>query len=608
MARWIFGIVLVIALAAGTVAYVWYSAPPTEQAGIPSSLSTTITMPESPAVPAPLPPTLPEGVAIQFVDVTRKAGIDFVHFDGATPHEYIMETMGSGLGWLDYDQDGLMDLFLVQGSTFVPPHAAAPPTCKLFRNLGGGRFRDVTQEVGLAHVGCGQGVAVGDIDNDGYPDLFVTCFGKPNVLYHNVPDGKGGRCFRDITEKASLGTHPDWKERPNFSTSAAFLDYNGDGYLDLFVCSYVHVDLKHYPVCNNTAGTQLLSCPPSRFAATRCLLYRNNGNGTFTDVSHEAGIDLPAAKALGVVALDLDGDGLIDLFVSNDGVPNFLFRNTGRGRFQALGPECGCTVNLQGIPQAYMGVDADDLHGDGRPDLFTTAFSFETNTLFRNEGNCQFLDVTHRSGLGPPSWFFLGFGTAFLDVDRDGSPDIVVANGHVSRHINEEGNPNVTFRQTAQMFLNNGKGHFQDISNVVGDHFRQPHVGRGIALADYDNDGHMDIAISNNGEAAYLLHNESQTPYHWVRLQLRGTRSNRDAVGAQVTLHVGDRRLVRHRKGGGSYLSASDPRLLVGLGAATKVDAVEIRWPSGVRQRVGPLAADRGYRITEGKEQVEARP
>jgi hypothetical protein len=557
-------------------------------------------------------PKLPAGVQIQFTNVTERAGIHFRHFDGRTDNEYIMETMGSGLGWLDYDQDGLMDLFLVQSSVFTPenskpeipnPKSNDPPrtlpTCKLFKNLGNGMFRDVTEEVGLGHVGCGMGVAIGDIDNDGYPDLFLTCYGKPNVLYHNVPDGKGGRCFVDITKAAGLADHPDWREHPNFSTSAAFLDHNNDGKLDLFVCSYVHIDWKNYPICTDKRG-KFDSCPPSVFKRTRCILYRNNGNLTFTDVSKEAGVDQPNAKALGVVALDLDGDGLVDIFVANDSVPNFLFRNLGNGRFESLGPSSGCAVNLQGNPQAYMGVDADDLDGDGLPDLFSTAFARETNTFFRNEGRCQFLDVTRGSGLGPPSWWKLGFGTCFLDVVRDGSLSIAVANGHVSRNVDEDGNPDNTFRQQAQFFVNDGRGRFQEISSAVGDYFQERHVGRGLACCDYDNDGHMDLAFNNSGESAVLLHNESKTPYHWLRLELQGTKSNRDAIGARVTIQIGDRRLVRHRKGGGSYLSASDPRLLVGVGAATKVDRVEIRWPSGLVQQVGPLEVDRGYLIVEG--------
>ena len=561
---------------------------------------------------------LPPGVQIKFENVASRAGIQFRHFDGRTNKEYIMETMGSGLAWLDYDQDGWMDLFLVQSSVSVPSGktsdgakpSAGSPTCKLFRNLGDGHFRDVTEEVGLGHVGCGMGVAIGDIDNDGFPDLFLTCYGKPNVLYHNVSDGKGGRRFEDITSRAGLADHPDWHERPNFSTSAAFLDYNNDGRLDLFVCSYVYVDLENYPSCKDSRG-KWDSCQPSAFKGTRSVLYRNNGNLTFTDVSKEAGIDVPNAKALGVVALDLDGEGLVDIFVANDSVPNFLFRNLGNGRFESLGPGCGCTVNLAGNPQAYMGVDADDLDGDGLPDLFSTAFARETNSFFRNEsrrpGLCQFLDVTQGSGLGPASWWKLGFGTCLIDVDRDGSLDIVVANGHVSRNIDEDNNPDNVFRQEAQLYLNDGRGRFQHISKIAGDYFQERHVGRGLACCDYDNDGNMDLAINNSGEDAVLLHNESKTPYHWLRLELQGTQSNRDAIGARLTIQLGDRRIVRHRKGGGSYLSASDPRLLVGIGAAKKVDQVEIRWPSGRVQRTGPLDVDRGYLIVEGDDKPQPR-
>jgi hypothetical protein len=551
---------------------------------------------------------LPSGIEVNFVDVTSPAGIGFEHFNGATPMNYIMETMGSGVGWIDYDQDGLMDLFLVQGSTFVPPHLPSPPTCKLFKNLGGGRFRDVTDEVGLAHTGCGMGVAVGDIDNDGYPDLFLTCYGKPNVLYHNVTDGKGGRRFVDVTAKAGLADHPEWHTRPNFSTSAAFLDYNNDGRLDMFVCSYVKVDMEHYPICMDAQHTYRISCGPKNFEGTRCLLYRNNGDGTFTDVSHEAGVDQPNAKSLGVVALDLSGEGRVDVFVANDTVPNFLFRNLGGGRFESVGVQSGCAVNLEGMPQAYMGVDADDLDGDGLPDLFATAYARETNTFFRNEGGCQFLDVTQGSGLGPPSWFMLAFGTCFLDVHCAGSLDIAVANGHVDRTIDKEGNANITYRQPAQLFYNDGRGRFRDVSARAGAYFREPHVGRGMAVCDYDNDGKMDLAVSHNGEKAVLLHNESKTPNHWLRLELQGTKSNRDAVGARVTVQAGGRKLVRHRKGGGSYLSASDPRLHVGLGAATAADDVEIRWPSGLVQHVGPLPADRGYRVVEGDKEVKPRP
>ncbi len=565
------------------------------------------TSPETPAT-NPLPPLLPPGLVVNFVDITRKAGIEFQHVDGRTPMEYLMDSTGPGAAWIDYDQDGLLDLFLVQGSPVDPKSPPSVAPSKMFRNLGGGRFQDVTAATGVGHVGCGQGVAVGDIDNDGFPDLFVTCYGKPNVLYRNIPDGKGGRKFEDITGPVGLGSHPDWKTRPNWSTSAAFLDFDNDGLLDLFVCSYVHVDLDHYPECIQASTQRRAACPPQRFAGTKCILYRNLGNGTFADATVSAGVDQPNAKSLGVVALDLDDDGKIDLFVANDGVPNFLFRNLGGGKFERLGPASGCAVNGVGNPQAYMGVAVGDFDGDGRPDLYATAFAQEANTLFRNLGGCRFLDVTNGSGLGPPSWHRLGFGTCVLDVDHDGNLDLVVANGHVMAHIDDDKNPNNTFRQPPQLFRNDGRGHFREISKVAGEVFQRAYVGRGLAVADFDNDGRTDLYLADSGGSAVLIHNESTTPNHWLRLELVGTKSNRDAIGAKVTISVGERKLVRHREGGGSYLSAHDPRLLVGLGEKRVAEQVEVRWPSGLVQRFGPLTADRSYRLTEGNPTPEPRP
>jgi hypothetical protein len=604
-----FAAVLALGIVGGAV---WYFTPPPATTATGSSEPFNITG----ATPAGATPRtspsqevkLPAGIDIRFREVTREAGLDFRHFDGRTDKEYIMDQTGSGLAWLDYDQDGLMDLFLVQGYTFVPPYPAATPTCKLYKNLGGGKFRDVTRAAGLEHVGCGQGVAVGDIDNSGYPSLFVTCFGKPNVLYRNVADGKGGRKFEDITARAGLANHADWRQRPNYSTSAAFLDYNNDGRLDLFVCSYVIIDMAHYPDCYSSRGKRG-PCPPSQFKPTHCVLYRNNGDGTFTDVSEEAGIRKVEGKALGVVALNLDDDNernLTDIFVANDTENNFLFRNLGTGRFEEIAVISGCAVNPGGNRQAYMGVDADPLTDSGRPDIFSTTFQHELSSFFRNDGHFHFVDAMQGSGLGPPSWNRLKFGTCFLDVDHDGNLDIVIANGHVSRNVDDDGDPENTFRQQAQLFLNDGKGRFQDVSRQAGAYFLEKHVGRGLAICDYDNDGHMDIAFNNSGEPAVLLHNESKTPYHWIRLELRGTKSNRDAVGAKVTVQVANRKIVRHRKGGGSYCSANDPRLLIGLGAAGRADRIEIRWPSGLKQQLGPLQADQGYRITEGVDKVEA--
>ncbi len=562
----------------------------------------------SPAPAADPPPTLPPGVRLHFADTTEAAGIRFRHVDGRTEMEYLMDSTGPGAAWLDYDQDGLLDLFLVQGYPVVPPYPAEHPGSLLYRNLGGGRFADVTAAAGVGHVGCGQGATAGDVDNDGFPDLFLTCYGKPNVLYRNVPDGGGGRKFVDATAAAGLADHPDWKDRPNWSTSAAFLDYDNDGRLDLFVCSYVKVDLAHYPECVQASTRRRAACPPQRFEGTKCVLYRNAGDFKFAVTTPEAGVDQPNAKGLGVVALDLDDDGRVDLFVANDGVPNFLFRNLGGGRFERRGPSSGCAVNAHGNPQAYMGVAAGDFDGDGRPDLFSTAFARETNSLFRNLGGCRFLDATAGSGLGPPSWASLGFGTLALDADRDGSLDLVVANGHVMAHIDADGDPLNTFRQPPHLYLNDGKGRFAEVGRAAGPAFQKRYVGRGLAAADYDNDGRTDLYLADSGGPAALLHNESETPHNWVRLGLRGTASNRDAVGAKVTVRAGGRVIVRHREGGGSYLSAHDPRLLVGLGNAARVDQVEVRWPSGRVEQFGPLEANRGYRLTEGSPAAEPTP
>jgi hypothetical protein len=522
---------------------------------------------DEPKPQTPQAVVLPEGVNIRFVDVSANAGIQSQYPSVPSNADSITTEIGTGIGWIDYDQDGLLDLFVAQ-------------ECKLFKNLGSGKFRDVTEEVGLARVGHGLGVAVGDIDNDGYPDLFITCHDKPNRLFHNLSDGKGGRRFRDISVQAGLAARSE--AQTTTSTSAAFLDYNNDGHLDLFVCSY-----------SDTA--QSANSP-----ATHCLLYRNNGNGTFTDVSQEAGITESWGKALGVVALDLDDDGQTDIFVTTERTGNLLFHNLGNGRFQSMGPSCGCMVNAAATAQSYRGVDADDLVGAGRPDLFATSSFQETKPIWRNEGKCRFLDVGRLTGLGPPTWYQSGFGTCLLDVDRDGSLDIFVANGHVSRLADEMGNSDITFQQHAQLFLNDGRGRFREISSRAGPYFRTCHLGRAVAYADYDNDGHIDLALNNSEGPPILLHNESSTPNHWIRLELRGTKSNRDAVGAKVTVHAGGRKLVRHRKGGGGYLSASDPRLLIGLGAAQRVDKVEIRWPGSSRvQEVGPLVAGRGYVIVE---------
>jgi hypothetical protein len=545
---------------------------------------------------------------IRFTELARQAGIDFHHQDGRTPMHYFPEVMGGGAAWIDYDQDGYPDLFLVQGGTFPPDVKAVPkrPSSRLYRNLGDGTFQDVTEAVGIRHADYGQGVAVGDYDNDGFPDLFISCFGHCH-LFHNEPDGKGGRRFREVTKEAGVSLD-------GWCSSCAFGDLHGNGFLDLFVCRYVALDLEHYPFCGDRMRDppKRTLCGPREFHGTQSVLFRNNGNGTFTNVSREAGIE-PEGKGLGVVILDLDGDGLPDLFVGNDEMPNFHYRNLGGGKLQSCGIASGTAMNWQGKPMGSMGVEADDLTGHGRPDLFITTFFHQGWSLYRNDGNNLFTDVSPRAGMHRASWDKVGWGTCLLDLELDGNLDIFVANGHTFRNAaemierNEDGSPQ-SFPQLAQLFKGNGKGFFRDISRSAGPYFREPHVGRGVAMGDFDNDGRMDIAINQCGEPAGLLHNDTETPHHWIRLHLEGSRhkdpqgSNRDAIGACVTVLAGGRRLVRHVKGGGSYLSAHDARLLIGLGVAERVEEVEVRWPNSAArlQRFGPLAADRSYKLVEG--------
>jgi hypothetical protein len=557
---------------------------------------------------------LPDELSISFRELASIAGIDFQHVDGHTAMQYFPEVMGGGCAWVDYDQDGYLDLLFVQGGPFPPVRGQKPqqPSTRLYRNLGDGTFVDVTEEVGLIHAGYGQGVAVGDYDNDGFPDLFLTSFGACH-LFHNEADGRGGRRFRDVTAEAGVALD-------GWCTSCAFGDIHGTGYLDLFVCRYVAMDLQHYPFCGDKTRDppRRQTCGPREFAGTSSVLFRNNGNGTFTNVSAAAGLE-PEGKALGVVILDLDGDGKSDIFVGNDEMPNFQYRNLGNGKLQSCGISSGTAMSWQGKPMGSMGVEADDVTGHGRPDLFITTFFHQGWTLFRNEGNNLFTDISPRAGMQQASWDKVGWGTCFLDVDNDGALDLFVANGHVFRNAaemmekNQDGTPQ-SFAQRAQLFRGDGRGSFRELSQQAGPYFQQDHVGRGVAMGDYDNDGAMDVAINHCGEPAALLRNETRTGNHWIRLRCVGTRhlaaghSNRDAIGARVAVRIGDRTLVRHVKGGGSYLSSADRRLLVGLGSADHVDAVEVRWPnaSASVQRFGPLTADRSYRLIEGE--TEAQP
>jgi hypothetical protein len=549
----------------------------------------------------------PPQTRIHFRDLAKSAGITFQHFDSKTDMHYVPEIMGGGAAWIDYDQDGYLDLFLVQGSKFPPEADETPkkPTSRLYRNMGDGTFTDVTEQVGILVPGFGQGVAVGDYDNDGFPDLFVACYGHGH-LYHNEPNSRGGRRFREVTKETGIKVD-------GWCSCCAFGDLHGSGYLDLFVGRYVKMDLKNYPFCGDKSQdhTMRISCAPKEFYGNRSYLFRNNGNGTFTDISEQAGLD-PDGKALGVLILDLDDDGKPDLFVGNDEVWNSHYKNLGSGKFERCAATSGLAATWQGKPMGSMGLDAEDVHGRGLPDVFISTYYHEGTILYRNNGHNTFTDVSQGAGMYAASWNRVGWGTGFLDVDHDGKLDLFVVNGHVYRNANEmqatsENGETHTYKMPAQLFRGDGKGRFQLVQDA-GPYFQEMHVGRGVALGDYDNDGAMDIAINNCGEDAVLLHNETETPYHWIRLQPEGSRhrapegSNRDAIGAKVTLTVNGKKIVRHVKGGTSYYSSPDRRLLIGLGPAMQVDGVEVRWPNAkaTLQQFGSLKADKSYKLVEG--------
>jgi hypothetical protein len=533
-----------------------------------------------------------------FEDVTTASGVDFHHYDSTTPTDYVQERMGSGLAWIDYDNDGWPDLFCVQDGPVRPATTQGPlPTNKLYRNNGDGTFTDVTERVGLSRSGFGMGCAVGDFDNDGFDDLLVTYFGGV-VLYHNEPDGQGGRRFVDVTARAGL-------RNPHWATSCAWGDIDGDGFLDLYICNYVVVDLDHYPSCESPTARIRHHCPPSVFPHVHHQLYRNNRDGTFTDISQQSGIaTAPPAPGLGVLMADLDGDGLLDIYVANDMRPAYLFHNQGHGRFVEKALLSGCALGPQGRMMAGMGVEAGDIDGTGRPALYVTDFYLMGSVLFRNLGPLHFQEVSAGSGLGPATLNRLGFGTVFFDANLDGRLYIAIANGHVYQNAERMNQP---FAQKAQLFVGDGHGRFRDLSSQVGSYFHQSHVGRGLAWADYDNDGRPDLAFSNNAGPVALLHNRTVNDNNWIRLELigDGRNSNRNAIGARVVIEGGGTRQVRFLNGGGSYLSASERRLLVGLGPADRVERVTVFWPSGGRQEFRDLPGRGWWRLHESQDQPE---
>ena len=534
----------------------------------------------------------PNGVT--FVDIATEAGIHFVHDNAASDQKYLIETMGSGCGWIDYDQDGLLDLYLVNGAATSAYTAKRTLRSALYRNNGDGTFSDVTEKARVGAEGLfGMGVAVGDYDNDGFPDLFVLGYGRC-ILYRNNGDGT----FADVTQRAGVANAGRW------ASSAAWFDYDNDGCLDLIIANYVDWSPERNFWCGDHGPGLRSYCHPDDYHGEFPTLYHNNGDGTFTDVSKESGVAAKPGNGLGVLTFDYDNDGWQDILIANDSMANFLFRNNRNGTFNEVGYASGIAVSMDGAAEAGMGVDAADTTGNGRMDVVIAHLDMQLARLYRNAGDGTFEDATFRSKLGYATYHMSEFAACFMDYDNDGAPDIFMANGHVLDNIARY-HADVQYAEPKLMFRNSGRGIFENVSDALGADFRRPRVSRGAAIGDFDNDGDLDILVNNNGEAPQLLRNDGGNANHWLKILLIGTKSNRDAVGARVRVVAGQLDLYQQRKGGMSYQSAHDPRLHFGLGRQNTIDTIEVKWPSGAVTKLAKLNSDQIIAIREGEGVVE---
>lgn len=522
-----------------------------------------------------------------FTDITESTGIRWKDISGESNDRYLIESMGGGVGFLDFDNDGLLDICLITGGETRNGKSSTVPRNALYRNLGNGRFQDVAAKAGIDKIPFyGMGVAAADYDNDGFEDLYITGY-PSSALFHNNGDGT----FTNVTAKAGVGN------AGKFAASAAWLDYDRDGRLDLFVANYVKFSFEGPQHCSYEG--QPTYCAQTAYDGDISRLYHNNGDGTFTDVTAQAGLANLSGRALGVVAIDFDGDGWPDLFVSRDASPNLLLVNKRNGTFEDTALRAEVAVNMDGNARAGMGVDAGDVIGNGHPAVVITNFNDENHTLFVNPGHFPFEDRTTESGLAQMTHAFVGWGAHFLDYNNDGRLDLVMVNSHLNEVIERTRN-DVSYREPPLLLRNAGGGKFENVAKLAGPVFQQKFRARGLAVGDIDNDGRSDVIFTRLDDAPVLLRNTWTKAGSWIGLQLEGTRSNRDAIGAKVVIQAGPQKLVRWVEGGGSYLSSHDKRLIFGLGPnASKEVIAEITWPNGQIQTIRGLALSRYHKIIE---------
>ena len=529
-----------------------------------------------------------QGLLFEEVPASQ-SGIWWVHENAMSEQRYLPETLGPGCAFLDYDNDGWMDLYLVNSGPCDFFRPSRPLKNALYKNKRDGTFTDVTEKAGVAGGAFGMGVAVADYNNDGYPDMLVTAYGR-SILYRNNGDGT----FTDVTKQANIFT-------PGWTTSAVWFDCDNDGLLDLFVCSFVQYGADNLILCGENKFGRPHYCIPRMFKPTSSFLFHNEGDGTFCEISRGTALGCALGKALGVVATDVNNDGRMDLFVSNDTEPNFLFLNLGDNRWREAGFEAQVAYSMDGQARSGMGVDAVDIDGDGWEDLFVANIDHERFSLYRNTGHGMFVDVALESEIGRDTLFLSGWGVKFFDFDNDGLPDLLLVNGHPDDMI-EHSMQLVKYKEPLLLFRQENK-RLDNISAEAGPVFSRSFAGRGLAIGDYNNDGRIDALVGVNGDAPLLLRNNAGRGNRWVGLKLQGVRSNRDGVGARITWSADGMRKSRLNSAGGSYLSSHDPRVVLGLGIAKKLDWVEIRWPRPSQrvERFVNLPLNRYSRIVEGE-------